>query len=66
MFVDLSTREATQPTVLTGPLFTPPVNVTAAVKVAIQVAIDPIFSLGIVGIYLRVHHLEVQLMDYYD
>lgn len=36
---------------LFGPLFTPPVNVTAVAKVAVRAATDPVFPPGIVDIY---------------
>ncbi|KAJ6995278.1 hypothetical protein NC653_017915 [Populus alba x Populus x berolinensis] len=36
---------------LVGPLFTPPVNVTAVVKVAVRAATDPVFPPGIVDVY---------------
>ncbi|KAL6213040.1 hypothetical protein ACLB2K_018255 [Fragaria x ananassa] len=36
---------------LVGPLFTPPVNVTAVAKVAVRAATDPVFPPGIVDIY---------------
>jgi hypothetical protein len=36
---------------LVGPLFTPSVNVTAVVKVAVRAATDPVFPLGIVDVY---------------
>jgi hypothetical protein len=36
---------------LVGPLFTPPVNVTVVVKVAVRAATDPVFPLGIVDVY---------------
>lgn len=36
---------------LVGPLFTPPVNVTAVAKVAVRAATDPVFPPGIVDVY---------------
>ncbi|KAE8732532.1 NAD(P)-binding Rossmann-fold superfamily protein isoform 2 [Hibiscus syriacus] len=36
---------------LIGPLFTPPVNVTAVAKVAVRAATDPVFPPGIVDVY---------------
>ncbi|KAK8582078.1 hypothetical protein V6N13_145067 [Hibiscus sabdariffa] len=36
---------------LVGPLFTPPVNVTAVAKVAARAATDPVFPPGIVDVY---------------
>ncbi|XP_027182666.1 uncharacterized protein At1g32220, chloroplastic [Coffea eugenioides] len=36
---------------LVGPLFNPPVNVTAVAKVAVRAATDPVFPPGIVDIY---------------
>ncbi|KAI4316432.1 hypothetical protein L6164_024411 [Bauhinia variegata] len=36
---------------LVGPLFTPPVNVTAVAKVAVRAAIDPVFPPGIIDVY---------------
>ncbi|XWS72794.1 hypothetical protein CRYUN_Cryun02cG0071300 [Craigia yunnanensis] len=36
---------------LFGPLFTPPVNVTAIAKVAVRAATDPVFPPGIVDVY---------------
>ena len=36
---------------LVGPLFTPPVNVTAIAKVAVRAATDPVFPPGIVDVY---------------
>ncbi|XP_048133371.1 uncharacterized protein At1g32220, chloroplastic-like [Rhodamnia argentea] len=36
---------------LVGPLFTPPVNVTAVAKVAVRVATDPVFLPGIVDVH---------------
>lgn len=36
---------------LVGPLFTPPVNVTAVAKVAIRAATDPVFPPGIIDVY---------------
>ncbi|XP_062024411.1 uncharacterized protein At1g32220, chloroplastic [Rosa rugosa] len=36
---------------LVGPLFTPPVNVTAVAEVAVRAATDPVFPPGIVDIY---------------
>ncbi|WCJ30459.1 NAD(P)-binding Rossmann-fold superfamily protein [Euphorbia peplus] len=36
---------------LVGPLFTPPVNVTAVAKVALRGATDPVFPPGIVDVY---------------
>ncbi|XP_061964098.1 uncharacterized protein At1g32220, chloroplastic-like isoform X1 [Populus nigra] len=36
---------------LVGPLFTPPVNVTAVVKVAVRAATDPVFPPGTVDVY---------------
>ncbi|KAH8504059.1 hypothetical protein H0E87_011630 [Populus deltoides] len=36
---------------LVGPLFTPPVNVTAVVKVAVRAATDPVFPPDIVDVY---------------
>ncbi|KAH7523917.1 uncharacterized protein At1g32220, chloroplastic [Ziziphus jujuba] len=34
-----------------GPLFTPPVNVTAVAKVAVRAATDPVFPPGVIDIY---------------
>jgi len=34
-----------------GPLFTPPVNVTAVAKVAVRAATDPVFPPGIVDVH---------------
>ncbi|KAK8499383.1 hypothetical protein V6N13_010584 [Hibiscus sabdariffa] len=36
---------------LVGPLFTPPINVTAVAKVAVRAATDPVFPPGIVDVY---------------
>ncbi|KAE8735920.1 zinc finger CCCH domain-containing protein 18-like [Hibiscus syriacus] len=36
---------------LVGPMFTPPVNVTAVAKVAVRAATDPVFPPGIVDVY---------------
>ena len=36
---------------LFGPLFTPPVNVTVVVKVAVRAATDPVFPPSIVDVY---------------
>jgi hypothetical protein len=36
---------------LVGPLFTPPVNVTTVMKVAVRAATDPVFPPGIVDVY---------------
>ncbi|CAB4265939.1 unnamed protein product [Prunus armeniaca] len=36
---------------LVGPLFTPPVNVTAVANVAVRAATDPVFPPGIVDVY---------------
>ncbi|KAG8381963.1 hypothetical protein BUALT_Bualt05G0027200 [Buddleja alternifolia] len=36
---------------LVGPLFTPPVNVTAVARVAVRAATDPVFPPGIVDVY---------------
>ncbi|KDP33474.1 hypothetical protein JCGZ_07045 [Jatropha curcas] len=36
---------------LVGPLFTPPVNVTAVAKVAVRAATDPVFPPGIIDVY---------------
>ncbi|XP_030541351.1 uncharacterized protein At1g32220, chloroplastic isoform X2 [Rhodamnia argentea] len=36
---------------LVGPLFTPPVNVTAVAKVAVRAATDPVFPPGIVDVH---------------
>ncbi|XWS70545.1 hypothetical protein CRYUN_Cryun03dG0056600 [Craigia yunnanensis] len=36
---------------LVGPLFTPPVNVTAVAKVAVRAATDPVFPPGVVDVY---------------
>ncbi|KAL3498241.1 hypothetical protein ACH5RR_040973 [Cinchona calisaya] len=36
---------------LVGPLFTPPVNVTAVAKVAVRAAMDPVFPPGIIDVY---------------
>lgn len=36
---------------LIGPLFTPPVNVTAVAKVAVRAATDPVFPPGVVDVY---------------
>lgn len=36
---------------LVGPLFTPPVNVTAVAKVAVRAATDPVFPPGIIDIH---------------
>jgi len=36
---------------LVGPLFTPPVNVTTVMKVAVRVATDPVFPPGIMDVY---------------
>ncbi|XP_075109494.1 uncharacterized protein At1g32220, chloroplastic-like isoform X1 [Nicotiana tabacum] len=36
---------------LVGPLFTPPVNVTAVAKVAVRAATDPVFPPGVIDVY---------------
>lgn len=36
---------------LVGPLFTPPVNVTAVAKVAVRAATDPVCPPGIVDVH---------------
>ncbi|CAA2992179.1 Hypothetical predicted protein [Olea europaea subsp. europaea] len=36
---------------LVGPLFTPPVNVTAVAKVAVRAATDPVFPPGIIDVH---------------
>ncbi|XP_022131798.1 uncharacterized protein At1g32220, chloroplastic [Momordica charantia] len=36
---------------LVGPLFTPPVNVTAVAKVSVRAATDPVFPPGIIDVY---------------
>ena len=36
---------------LTGPLFSPPVNVTSMARVAVRAAVDPACPLGIVDVY---------------
>ncbi|GLU01195.1 hypothetical protein SLE2022_185160 [Rubroshorea leprosula] len=36
---------------LVGPLFTPPVNVTAVAKVAVRASTDPVFPPGIIDVY---------------
>ncbi|KAK7351332.1 hypothetical protein VNO77_10700 [Canavalia gladiata] len=36
---------------LVGPLFTPPVNVTAVAQVAVRAATDPVFPPGIIDVY---------------
>lgn len=35
---------------LVGPLFTPPVNVTAVAKVAVRAATDPVFPPGVIDV----------------
>jgi hypothetical protein len=35
---------------LVGPLFTPPVSVTAVAKVAVRAAADPVFPPGIIDV----------------
>lgn len=36
---------------LLGPLFTPPVNVTAVAKVSVRAATDPVFPPGIIDVH---------------
>lgn len=36
---------------LVGPLFAPPVNVTAVAKVAVRAATDPVFPPGIIDVH---------------
>lgn len=46
---------------LVGPLFTPPVNVTAVAKVAVRAATDPVFPPGIVDVHGILRHSQQKL-----
>ena len=43
---------------LTGPMFSPPVNVTSMARVAVRAAIDPACPLGIVDVYGIIQHRQ--------
>ncbi|KAF9624765.1 hypothetical protein IFM89_013846 [Coptis chinensis] len=43
---------------LVGPLFTPPVSVTAVAKVAVRAATDPVFPPGIMDVYGILRHSQ--------
>ncbi|KAL9400485.1 hypothetical protein Peur_009446 [Populus x canadensis] len=45
---------------LVGPLFTPPVNVTVVVKVAVRAATDPVFPPDVMDVYGILHYSQQQ------